>query len=49
MGESVRLTTIPLSFGQELFEKEDEAIRGEKIKLKFELPNGGEFDFQVIQ
>lgn len=43
----MRLTAIPQSFGQELFEKEDEAIRGETIKLRFELPNGNEFDFQV--
>jgi hypothetical protein len=42
-----KLASIPLAYGQELFEKEDAALRGQEISIDFLLPDGKNFLFKA--
>lgn len=44
-----RLTAIPDTSGQELFEKEDEQLRGKELDINFQLPNGSSAKIKVIK
>ncbi len=47
MSTRIKLESIPTAFGQELFEKEDEALRGEVINICFTLPTGSQYNYKV--